>query len=288
MTNDMSSPDKARSSQTFSDRAGEAWVRLQDRTDALTDPLGRVAIARLAPAAGERVLDVGCGCGQTLLELAERVGPTGRVHGADVSPPMFGRARERVAGQGAISLVLADAQKHAFEPASFDAVFSRFGVMFFDDARAAFRNLHAAVRPGGRLAFVCWQALEKNPWAARPLAAVMRLLPPSAMPDMLRDGRPGPFSFGDPAHVRAILGDAGWKDVSVEPVEMPLHIGGAATLDEAVAYSLQIGPASRAMADAPDDLKPALESALREALAPFATAKGVFADGAAWVVSARA
>jgi ubiquinone/menaquinone biosynthesis C-methylase UbiE len=288
MTREMSTPEGARASQTFSDKAGEAWVRLQDRTDALTGPLGRAAIARLAPAVGERVLDVGCGCGQTLLELAERVGPSGRVHGVDVSPPMVGRARERVAGQAAISLSLGDAQKQAFEPASFDAVFSRFGVMFFDDAAAAFRNLRAAVRSGGRLGFVCWQPLEKNPWAALPLAAVMRLLPPSAMPDMLRAGRPGPFSFGDPAHVRAILEDSGWKDVSTEPLEMPLHIGGAATLDEAVAYSLQIGPAARAMADAPRDLEPALAAALRDALAPFASARGVFVDGAVWIVTARA
>jgi ubiquinone/menaquinone biosynthesis C-methylase UbiE len=287
MASDMSSPDTARASQTFSDRAGEAWVRLQDQTDALTGPLGRAAIERLAPMAGERVLDVGCGCGQTLLELAERVGPSGHVHGVDVSPPMLARARERVAGEATISLDLGDAQKHAFEPVAFDAVFSRFGVMFFDDARAAFRNLRAAVRPGGRLAFVCWQSLEKNPWATLPLAAVMRILPPSAMPDMLRAGRPGPFSCGDPAHLRAILEGAGWKDVSLEPLEMPLHIGGASTLDEAVAYSLQIGPAARAMADARDELKPALASALRDALAPFAAPSGVFMDGAVWVASAR-
>jgi len=280
--------DGAQASQTFSDRAGEAWVRLQDRTDAQIDPLGRVAIARLAPLSGERVLDVGCGCGQTLLELAELVGATGHVHGVDVSPPMTTRARERVAGRSTISLALGDAQTHAFASASFDAVFSRFGVMFFDDARTAFRNLRADARAGGRLGFVCWQTLERNPWAAMPLEAVMRRLPPSAMPDMFREGRPGPFSLGDRARVRTILEDAGWTDVSIEPVEMPLHVGGAATRDEAVAYSLQIGPAARVMVDARDEDKPELEAALREALAPFSTERGVFMDCAAWVVLARA
>lgn len=288
MARDMTTPDAARAGQTFKDKAGEAWVRLQDRTDAQIDAFGRAAIARLAPAAGERVLDVGCGCGQTLLELAELVGPSGHVHGVDVSPPMTARARERVAGITTITLALDDAQTHAFEPASCDAVFSRFGVMFFDDARAAFRNLRGAVRPGGRLAFVCWQGMDKNPWMARPLEAVMRLLPPSAMPDMLREGRPGPFSFAAPAHVRAILGDAGWQDVSFESVERSVRLGDAATLDEAIAYSFQIGPAARAMADVREDLKPALEGALREALAPFAGPQGVFMDGAAWVVTARA
>jgi SAM-dependent methyltransferase len=275
-------------SQSFAEKAGEAWVRMQERTDALIDPLGRVAIERLGAVAGEGLLDVGCGCGQTLLELAERVGPSGHVLGVDISPPMLARARERIAGRPPIEVALGDAQTYAFAPGAFDAVYSRFGVMFFEDPGAAFRNLRAAARSGGRLSFVCWQALAKNPWAARPLEAVMRLLPESAMPDMLREGRPGPFFLSDPARVRAILGAGGWKDISLEPVEMPLHLGGAATLDEAVAYSLQIGPAARAMADALAGLKPALEAALREALAPFAGARGVFLDGAAFVVTARA
>jgi ubiquinone/menaquinone biosynthesis C-methylase UbiE len=284
----MSLPDPSLASQSFVEKAGEAWVRMQDRTDALIDPLGRVAIERLGVVAGEHILDVGCGCGQTLLQLAELAGPSGQVLGVDISPPMLERARERIAGRPTIALALGDAQAYGFAPGAFDAVYSRFGVMFFDDPRAAFRNLRAAARPGGRLSFVCWQDLAKNPWAARPLQAVMRLLPESAMPDMLREGRPGPFFMSDPARVRAILGDAGWKDVSLEPVEMPLHLGGAATLDEAVEYSLQIGPAARAMADAPETLKPPLEAALREALAPFASVRGLFMDGAAFAVGARA
>jgi SAM-dependent methyltransferase len=284
----MSLPDPPRASQSFIDKAGEAWVRLQDQTDALTDPLGRVALARLGVAEGERILDVGCGCGQTLLQLADLTGPAGHVLGVDISPPMLARARERAAEWPTIALALGDAQAYAFAPGSFDAVYSRFGVMFFDDPRTAFRNMRAAARAGGRLSFVCWQELAKNPWAARPLEAVMRLLPPSAMPDMLREGRPGPFFLSEPARVRAILEGAGWRDVALEPVEMPLHLAGAATLEEAVAYSFQIGPAARAMADAPEALKPALEAALRQALAPFAAARGVFMDGAAFVVGARA
>src|SRR5262245_19307879 len=283
----MSPPDPPRASQSFVEKAGEAWVRMQDRTDALIEPLGRVAIERLGVVAGERILDVGCGCGQTLLQLAERAGPSGQVLGVDISPPMLECARERVAGQPTIALALGDAQVHAFAPGAFDAVFSRFGVMFFDEPRAAFRNLRAAARPGGRLSFVCWQELAKNPWAARPLEAVMRLLPESAMPDLLREGRPGPFFLSDPARVRAILGDAGWKDVSLEPVEMLLHLAGAVTLDEAVEYSLEIGPAARAMTDAPGTLQPARAAALREALAPFAGDRGVLMDGAAFVVTAR-
>jgi SAM-dependent methyltransferase len=284
----MSPPNPPSASQSFVEKAGEAWVRMQERTDMLVDPMGRVAIERLGVAAGERILDVGCGCGQTLLELAELAGPSGQVLGVDISPPMLSRARERVAGRPTIALALGDAQAYAFPAGAFDAVYSRFGVMFFDDPRAAFRNVRAAARPGGRLSFVCWQDLAKNPWAARPLEAVMRVLPESAMPDMLREGRPGPFFLSDPARVRAILGDAGWKDVSLEPVEMPLRLGGAATVEEAVEYSLQIGPAARAMADAPETLKPALEAALRQAFAPFASPGGVMMAGAAFIVGAHA
>ena len=284
----MSPPDPPRASQSFVEKGGEAWARMQDQTDALIEPLGRIAIERLGVVAGERILDVGCGCGQTLLQLADIAGPTGHVLGVDISPPMLGCARERVAGRPTIALALGDAQTYTFARPAFDAVYSRFGVMFFDDHRAAFRNVRGAVRSGGRLSFVCWQEMAKNPWASLPLEAVMRLLPESAMPDMLREGRPGPFFMSDPALVRAILGDAGWTDVSIEPVEMPLHLGGAATLDEVVEYSLQIGPAARAMTDAPETLKPALVAALREAFAPFASARGVFIDGAAFVVVARA
>ena len=284
----MSPPDPPRASQSFVEKGGEAWVRMQDRTDVLIDGLGRVAIERLGDVTGERILDVGCGCGQTLLQLADLAGPSGHVLGVDISPPMLARAGERAAGRTTIELALGDAQTYRFVSGAFDAVYSRFGVMFFDDPRAAFANLRAGARPGGRLSFVCWQEPSKNPWAARPLEAVMRLLPESAMPDMLREGRPGPFFLSDPARVRAILGAAGWKDVSLEAVEMPLHLGGAATVDEAVEYSLQIGPAARAMDGAPEELKPALEAALREAYAPFATPRGVFMDGAAFVVVATA
>jgi SAM-dependent methyltransferase len=254
----------------------------------MLDPLGRAAMAALPLAPGARVLDVGCGCGQTLLELADVVGPQGRVVGVDISPPMLARARELTAGRPEIEAVLADAQTHALPPASFDAIFSRFGVMFFQDARVAFANLRAALRPGGHLAFVCWQPIERNPWAGVPLAAVMRLRPGAPLPELLHADLPGPFYMGDPARIQAILSDAGFKAVDVAPWEGRIQFGGAMTLAEALDYGRQIGPAARAIADAPEAERPALEEALAAALAPFVTERGVWSDGAAWIVTARA
>jgi SAM-dependent methyltransferase len=271
----------------FNERAGEAWALLQDRTDAQLDVFGRATMARLSLARGARVLDVGCGCGQTLGELAELVGPSGYVLGVDVSEPMLARAQRFAAAHSTIELVRADAQTYAFVPASFDAMFSRFGVMFFEDPRAAFTNLRRALRPQGRLAFVCWQAMSRNPWAERPLQAVLEVLG-GEPPPMLRPGVPGPFAFADAELVRAILADAGFVEIAVESFETPLHFGGAMTIAEAVAYATQIGPAARAMTDAPAAQRPALEAALAGALAPFASDRGVWVDSAAFIVTARA
>jgi len=283
----MSTQDKA--DQAWTDRSGAKWVAMQEQTDAQLAPLGRAVLERLAPAPGERILDVGCGAGQTLLELAALVGRDGRVVGLDISSPMLARARERVAEAGLtqVDLVLGDAATERFAH-PFDVVFSRFGVMFFEDPAAAFRSLRAALRSGGRLGFVCWQALERNPWADRPLAAVRAVAPDQPLPPLLAPGRPGPFSFADPEHVRGVLSAAGLAQVSIEPREFVGPIGGARTLDEAVDFVLAIGPTARFIAEAPAALAPALRAAVHAALAPFATAEGVRVPFRALVVSARA
>jgi ubiquinone/menaquinone biosynthesis C-methylase UbiE len=280
-------PSSASVAQLFRERGGAAWSLLQEQTDAQLDPLGRAAMARLALLPGARVLDVGCGCGQTLLELAALVGPTGHVLGVDISEPMLARAAERIAANPEVALLCADAQTHALPIGEFDAVYSRFGVMFFEDARVAFANLRRALRPGGQLAFVCWQGPSRNPWAALPLQAVTRLLPEGTLPTFLSPDSQGPFYFSNTDRVNGILSDAGFSDIAITPFETSMHIGGAMTLEEGVAYCHQIGPAARAMAGAPEELRPALESAVSAALAPFVTARGLWMDGAAFIVTAR-
>src|SRR5262245_44830547 len=170
---------------------------------------------RAAIRLGERVLDVGCGCGDTTLELARRVGREGSVVGIDVSTPMLERALESVRAAEFANVVLwnADAQMHTLPPAAFDLVYSRFGVMFFVDPAQAFTNLGRALRPGGRVSFVCWQALELNPWMAVPMAAAAREITFAARPG---PEAPGPFSFADPDRVRRVLGKAGLADVTLE------------------------------------------------------------------------
>src|SRR5947199_350388 len=188
----------------WNETAGPKWIAFQRLLDAQLEPLGRRTMDAAGSVGGERVLDVGCGCGDTTLELGRRVGPEGRVLGVDVSGGMVARAAEaaREARLRNVGFENADAQTHRFARGEFDVLYSRFGVMFFADAAAAFTNLRSALGPGGRLAFICWQALRENPWLAVPLAAAARhlTLPPPPAPDA-----PGPFSLGDPERVRGIL-----------------------------------------------------------------------------------
>src|SRR5262249_40712661 len=168
----------------------------------------------------------GCGCGDTTVELSKGVAPGGSATGVDISAPMLERARALAEAQRAAArFELADAQTHAFPPASADVVFSRFGIMFFADPTAAFANLRRALTPSGRLAFVCWQALPENAWMAVPMLAALQHLPPPPLPG---PEAPGPFSFADPARVRRILEGAGFRSVQLEDVRETLTVGGGA------------------------------------------------------------
>jgi ubiquinone/menaquinone biosynthesis C-methylase UbiE len=273
----------------FQARAGQAWVQFQDRLDAQLDPFGRAALARLAPQSGSRVLDVGCGTGQTLLQLAELVGPRGEVVGIDNSEPMLECAEERVreGNYAQVDLLLDDAQSHVFLDRYFDLAFSRFGLMFFEDAAAGFSNVGRALRRGGRLCFVCWQSATRNPWASVPLEAVLSVAPALAERKFLDSARPGPFHLADAERIRSLLLNAGFTKIEITGIEKPLHFGATDTVSDAVAYSLRIGPASRAIAEAETRLHSAFSEALERALSRFLTPDGVWMDAAAWVVHAE-
>jgi SAM-dependent methyltransferase len=270
----------------WNELAGPTWVARQDLLDSLIAPLGARAIARAAVAPGERVLDVGCGCGASSLALARAVGAAGEVLGVDISAPMLARARERTAAESVANLrfLEADAQVAELGEAAFDLVFSRFGVMFFADPIQAFARLRRALRPGGRVTFVCWQPVDRNPWMLVPALAVAKHVPlPPSEP-----GAPGPFAFGDAERVRDLLARAGLVDVAFEEVRENLAVGGG-DLDRATAFALDLGPAGAALraADADDALRARVAGSVREALAPFDGAEGLRMPSAAWIVTAR-
>jgi SAM-dependent methyltransferase len=264
--------------------AAERWVESQASFDRALGPFGREAIERLGPAAGERILDVGCGSGDTLIELARRVGDTGAVVGADASRPLLERARARLQGAPNVQLVEADVATHAWQ-AQFDALFSRFGVMFFAEPVAAFENMRRALAPGGRLVFACWQSLDDNPWCAVPLAAVRPVL--DSPLDLPAPHAPGPFAFADPRHVRRILAAAGYARIELSSYRAPVLMSEEG-LDAAVDFALRIGPVSRVVAEQSAAVRDAMRQRLRSALAPAQTVTTVTLDGAVWLVSARA
>ena len=269
--------------QYWNEASGEKWVAAQESIDRQIEPLGLAALERARVGEGERVVDVGCGCGQTTLELARRVGTGGSVTGLDLSAPMLARARERAQSQGLSNLAFeqADVQTHKFEQLA-DLIFSRFGVMFFADPIAAFANLAAGLKPAGRLTFVCWQAARENPWVSVPLQAVADLVElPTPTP-----GAPGPFSLADAARVEDILAQAGFSDIAVEALERDLAVGGG-SLEGAVEFLQKIGPSGRALAEADAATRARAADALRRAIEPFAVDGSVRMGSASWIVSAR-
>jgi ubiquinone/menaquinone biosynthesis C-methylase UbiE len=270
----------------WNEQGGPRWVRRQQQLDAQIHSLGLVAMQQANVKPGEHILDVGCGCGQTALELAERVGSSGSVMGIDISQPMLTRARERQTTLGLKNLEFlpADAQTYPFERDRFDLIFSRFGVMFFEDPSAAFRNLRTTLRSRGRLCFICWQALEKNEWVRVPLMAAARHV---ALPPPPPLGAPGPFAFADPDRVRSLLTAGGFTEVSFIPYETALSMGGATSTDEAVEFLLEIGPISRLLETSGDGTRLRVAREVYAALSPYTSSGGVSLGGAAWVVLAR-
>jgi hypothetical protein len=156
--------------------------------------------------------------------------------------------------------------------------------MFFVDPTAAFANLRTALQPDGRLAFVCWQGFPKNPWMTTMVMALASVvpLPPPPAPDA-----PGPFSLGDPERVRRILDGAGFRDVAVVPFDIDIVVGGGGTLDETAEFALDLGPGAAALRQGGPEVRPKVMAALREAMTPFATPRGVAIGSSAWVVTAR-
>lgn len=263
--------------------AGETWAALNERLDRQLAPLGEAAQDALALRSGDRVLDVGCGCGHTSLALARAVGETGQVTGMDVSRPMLDVARQRVpeALASRVDFLEADAQSYVFGAEPYDAAYSRFGVMFFADPAAAFRNVASGLAPRGRLSFVCWRSLAENAWMAVPRNAGLQHLPPAAPDD---PSAPGPFAFADARRIEAILVQGGYTNISISPFDTDIVLG--RDLDEAVGMALKVGPLGAMLRETPEQLGP-VSRVVREALTPYVRRDGVRLPAATWIVTAN-
>jgi SAM-dependent methyltransferase len=262
---------------------GQRWADRQQTQDVVLGPVADVLIDRARPKAGERIIDVGCGAGATTMAFAQKVGPSGHVLGIDISAPMLTRARQ-VAPRGIpVEFMLADATVYPFEPASFDLLASRFGVMFFAEPALSFANLRKALKPSGRLAFACWRDPRDNPFFMAPLQAVYKHAP--KLPQLGPED-PGPFSFASEARVHRVLGEAGFTGINMEPCDLSLDVAVGRGLDAAVQGALEIGPASRALQDQPPEVRAAATNSIREALAPFAKGASVMLRASIWIVTA--
>jgi SAM-dependent methyltransferase len=261
--------------------AGKRWVEQQAFLDRLFAPIGKAVIDAADPRAGERVLDIGCGAGATTFETAWRTGPEGRAVGVDVSPDLIELARRRAGEQGleGVEFQLADAQAEAFS-SPFDAIVSRFGVMFFTDPVAAFANLRQALKPEGRLAFACWRSPQDNAIAQIPMAAAAPFLPPIARPD--KDA-PGRFAFADPDRVRGILAESGWRDIAIAPLDDPAP----ASLDEVMTMSLRVGPLNAILSKLDAATRAAIHEAVAQALQAHVKDGVIAMNSACWLVTAK-
>lgn len=260
---------------------GEVWLAAYERIDRTVSGFGKAALAIARAQPGEHVLDIGCGTGVTTKALAQAVGPTGHVLGADIAELLVETARAQRVDNA--TFVVGDAATHPFKSAAYDLVFSRFGVMFFGEPVAAFRNLHRALKPTGRLVFVCWRTPQENPWGLVPLRAAAPHLPPMPRPG---PEDPGQYSFGDRARVERILKEAGFGVPTIEPIDQPIFMG--KDVAEVVDNIGRFGPVARAFAEATPAQVEAARAAVAVALKPHETAAGVVLPGACWLVSARA
>jgi SAM-dependent methyltransferase len=260
---------------------GERWARSQDRTDLLLNNITDHLLPFAAAKPGESVLDIGCGCGSTTFRLAMAVAPGGSVAGVDISGPMLDVARARSQAMNAdIPFLQEDAGSYDFQPV-FDLVFSRFGVMFFDDPVAAFKNIRTALSPKGRLAFVCWRDFKENAWAFAHYSAANHLLPEQPPSDPYA---PGPFAFADADRLKGILTQAGFNNVRIEKLDATASMG--ANADQAADEALNIGPLSRAARELPEDVRAQIRDTVKESLAKYQTPSGITPGVACWLVGA--
>jgi ubiquinone/menaquinone biosynthesis C-methylase UbiE len=263
---------------------GHSWVSQQAVISDAFTAVTSLSLGAAAAKRGEHVIDIGCGTGDTLLAFAKVIGPSGAVLGVDVSVPMLDFAKHRAAEAGFdnVTCALADATTYVFEPRWADLVYSRFGVMFFDDPVKAFTNIRSGIKGGGRLVFVCFRAMPESPWFRVPIEAARLHVPLQPPVDPLA---PGMFSFAREERLRGILNEAGFREIALKATDVPIH---GKDITQSMAFITQAGPLPALLENASDEQRERATEAARNALAAKIGADGRGLHVGLWLVSASA
>ena len=263
---------------------GHAWVSQQAVISDVFTSVTSVSLVAAAAKQGEHVIDIGCGPGDTLLAFARAVGPSGDALGVDVSVPMleFARHRAAEAGLANVTCALADATTYAFEPRRANLVYSRFGMMFFDDPIKAFTNIRSAMKMGGRLVFVCFRTMPESPWFRVPIEAARPHVPPQPRVDPLA---PGMFSLAREDRLRGVLTEAGFREIALNATDVPIH---GKDTTQSMAFITQVGPLPALLENASDEQRKRATEAAHNALAAQIGADGRGLHVGLWLVSASA
>ncbi|KOU72276.1 SAM-dependent methyltransferase [Streptomyces sp. MMG1533] len=262
--------------------AGHAWVAAQAVLDEMLSPFEDLLVEAVLADHGRHVLDVGCGTGGTTLAVARRLGAAGRCVGIDISEPVITAARERAEQAGTpVSFIHADAQDHAFEPATFDTIISRFGVMFFNDSVRAFTNLRRAARDDAKLRCITWRTPAENPFMTTAERAAAPILPnlPARRPD-----EPGQFAFADPDRIHRILTESGWTGIDIRPIDVTCTLPET----ELVGYFTRLGPVGQVLREADEQTRAQVVATVRAAFDTYVQGTEVRFTAACWMIGARA
>ncbi len=274
----------AKQKDFWSGKGGDYWVEKQSEMDIMLNPLGEKALTKLDLQSNSKVLDIGCGCGATTLEIAKVVSD-GAVTGLDISVPMLDKAKSEAKIQGIanVDFKVVDVQVEQLAYEEYDSVYSRFGVMFFDDPFEAFKNIFSSVKAGGELSFVCWQDPSLNPWQSLSLQVIRRYLDMPSPPPR----SPGPFAFHEKDYVKEILEKSGFSNIGFDDNQEDITMFAGKSLEEASEDYLAINPVvTEMLKDSTDNLKSEIVESLKEAFSEFHRGDGLVFPSATWVVSA--
>ena len=270
----------------WSGKGGDIWVERQNAMDTMLSPLGEAALNKLNFNEEENVLDIGCGCGHTTLNIAKRIGPSGNVTGLDISEPMLKRAKESALEMSITntSFKCVDVQIEDLGYQIYSAAFSRFGVMFFEDSIAAFKNINKSLISGGYLSFVCWQSPAVNPWQSLFIQEVKKFLDlPSPPPRS-----PGPFAFMESEYVSSILEESKFQDITIEGHEAEVNMFSGRSLSDSVKDYISINPVvTQMLKESSENQIAEIVNSGIEAFSPYYSEKGLIFPSATWLVTAR-